>query len=104
MIGLIGAMQVEMEQLLSHLEGKEAHTIGSMTFYTGNLYGQDAVLAICGPGKINAALCAQAMILTFKPEWVMNEGGKETSKAHAHKAEKQEAAKAQPAAEPEKKA
>ena len=74
MIGLIGAMQVEMEQLLSQLTESKTHTIGTMKFYTGKLYNHDAVLAICGPGKINAALCAQAMILTFKPDWVMNLG------------------------------
>jgi len=74
MIGLIGAMHVEMEQLLHSLCDHKEHKIGSMTFHTGELYGHEAVLAICGPGKVNAALCAQAMILSFKPRWVMNLG------------------------------
>ncbi|MBQ8537605.1 MAG: 5'-methylthioadenosine/adenosylhomocysteine nucleosidase [Clostridia bacterium] len=74
MIGLIGAMQVEMEHLLLALEEHKEHKIGVMTLHTGQLYGHEAVLAICGPGKVNAALCAQAMILNFKPRWVMNLG------------------------------
>jgi hypothetical protein len=54
------------------------------------------------------ARAASEEVEDLKPEWVMGEGEKEAprenSKAHAHKAEKQEADKAQPAAEPEKKA
>lgn len=44
------------------------------TFISGKLFGKDAVLAVCGPGKVNAALCAQSMILTYHPEWVLNLG------------------------------
>jgi adenosylhomocysteine nucleosidase len=32
------------------------------------------VLAVCGPGKVNAALCAQSMIQHWKPDWVLNLG------------------------------
>lgn len=74
MIGLISAMQVEMEQLLLALNHRRVHQVGAMNFYTGKLYGQEAVLAVCGPGKVNAALCAQAMILRFQPKWVLNLG------------------------------
>ena len=44
------------------------------TFVSGRLFGTEAVLAVCGPGKINAALCAQSMILHYHPEWVLNLG------------------------------
>ena len=57
MIGLIGAMAVEVEALEKKLEGRRETTIGMDTFVSGKLFGQDAVLAVCGPGKVNAAVC-----------------------------------------------
>ena len=74
MIGLIGAMAVEVEALIARLEAPVETKIGLDTFVSGKLFGQDAVLAVCGPGKVNAALCAQSMILRFHPEWVLNLG------------------------------
>ena len=74
MIGLIGAMAIEVEALMDKLEGRREERIGMDTFVSGKLFGQEAVLAVCGPGKINAALCAQSMILRYQPEWVLNLG------------------------------
>ena len=74
MIGLIGAMAVEVEGLMSRMSDRVETRIGMDVFVSGKLFGSDAVLAVCGPGKINAALCAQSMILHYKPEWVLNLG------------------------------
>jgi len=65
MIGMIGAMAVEVEALEKKLEGRRETTIGMDTFVSGKLFGQDAVLAVCGPGKVNAAVCTQKMITAF---------------------------------------
>lgn len=74
MVGLIGAMAVEMEALMAQVQDKQETRIGMDTFVSGKLFGQDAVLAVCGPGKVNAALCAQSMILHYHPVWVLNLG------------------------------
>lgn len=74
MIGLIGAMAVEVEGLMARMADRVETKIGMDVFVSGKLFGKDAVLAVCGPGKVNAALCAQSMILHFKPEWVLNLG------------------------------
>jgi len=74
MIGLIGAMSVEVEALMAQMTDRAETKVGMDVFVSGKLYGKDAVLAVCGPGKINAALCAQSMILHFHPEWVLNLG------------------------------
>ncbi len=74
MIGLIGAMSVEVEALMARLDDRMEKKIGMDVFVSGRLFGQDAVLAVCGPGKINAALCTQSMILHYQPEWVLNLG------------------------------
>ena len=74
MVGLIGAMAVEVEALLSQLEGRQDRKIGMDVFSSGRLFRQEAVLAVCGPGKVNAALCAQSMIAAYHPDWVLNLG------------------------------
>ncbi len=74
MVGLIGAMSVEMEALMAKIEGRQEKRVGMDVFVNGRLFGQDAVLAVCGPGKVNAALCAQSMIANYRPEWILNLG------------------------------
>ena len=74
MLGLISAMRVEMELIAAALENSHTQRVGGVEFQTGTLWGQEAVLCVCGPGKVNAALCTQAMILHCHPEAVLNLG------------------------------
>ena len=74
MYGLIGAMSVEVEALMNQLTDRQEKKIGMDVFVSGRLFGKDAVLAVCGPGKVNAALCTQSMILHYQPEWILNLG------------------------------
>ncbi len=74
MYGLIGAMSLEVEALMAQLEDRCEKKVGMDVFVSGKLFGKDAVLAVCGPGKVNAALCAQSMILHYQPEWILNLG------------------------------
>ncbi len=74
MIGLIGAMNVEIEALEAKLSERRDTVIGMHRFASGLLFGREAVLSVCGPGKVNAALCAQAMILHFHPDCLLNLG------------------------------
>lgn len=45
-----------------------------MAFTQGVLSGVEVVVAQCSPGKVNAALCAQAMIDHYSPRLVLNLG------------------------------
>ncbi len=74
MLGLISAMKVEMELLAAALENGQTEQVGGVEFQTGSLWGHEVVLSVCGAGKVNAALCAQAMILQYHPDAVMNLG------------------------------
>ena len=74
MIGIIGAMEKEIGLLRKQMANMEEHKIGVIRFYQGMLWGREVCLALCGIGKIHAALCAQAMILHFKPECIINIG------------------------------
>ncbi len=73
-IGIIGAMDVEVNELVSRLENKESHLISGITFYTGDLLGKRVAIAKCGIGKVFAALCAEVMILKFAPKLLVNTG------------------------------
>ncbi len=74
MLGLISAMTVEMELLAAALENGSEQYVGGVRYLTGSLWGRDVVLSVCGPGKVNAALCTQAMILHYRPEAILNLG------------------------------
>ncbi|MCL2023507.1 MAG: 5'-methylthioadenosine/adenosylhomocysteine nucleosidase [Oscillospiraceae bacterium] len=73
-IGIIAAMDIELQLLRQDLEGEESQVITGKTYYTGSLCGQSVVMAVCGVGKVNAAVCAQTMILKFAPELLINTG------------------------------
>lgn len=74
MIGIIAAMNVEMESLRSYMENTQTEVISGVTFVRGTLEGREVVTAVCGIGKVFAALCAQTMILKYNPECIINTG------------------------------
>ncbi len=74
MIGIIAAMNVEMEALRAHMENPVRETVSGIAFVSGTLEGKEVVTAVCGIGKVFAALCAQTMILRYKPEMIINTG------------------------------
>lgn len=73
-IGIIGAMDVEVAELIESMENIKKEIISSITFYEGILQGKNVVVAKCGVGKVHAAVCAQTMILKFKPDAIINTG------------------------------
>ncbi|MBQ9388384.1 MAG: 5'-methylthioadenosine/adenosylhomocysteine nucleosidase [Lachnospiraceae bacterium] len=74
MIGIIGAMDVEIENLRSELAGANMREICGFTFYTGKMQGREVAVVKCGIGKVNAARCAQLLIDSFCPEVIINTG------------------------------
>ena len=73
-LGIIGAMEQEVETLLEQMENKHAFTKAGSTFYEGKLAGMDAVVVQCGIGKVNAALCVQILCDCFAVTHVVNTG------------------------------
>lgn len=74
MIGIIGAMHIEVETVKSLMENKVSETVSGMEFVSGTLFGRKIVVAVCGIGKVAAAMCAQTMILKYSPECIINTG------------------------------
>lgn len=73
-VAVIGAMPVEIEALLQIAQIEKTEEAASMVFHRGTLSGVPIVTAVCGAGKVNAALCAQVMIDRYAPRAVLNIG------------------------------
>ena len=56
MIGIIGAMDEEIQYLLEHMEDKQEVTVAHSRFIKGELEGKEIVLLKSGIGKVNAAM------------------------------------------------
>lgn len=73
-LGIIGAMQLEVETLLGVMENKTARERAGSVFYEGELEGLPVVIVQCGVGKVNAALCAQILCDCFDVTHLVNTG------------------------------
>lgn len=73
-IGIIGAMDVEVELLRERLLDQEVISALGMDFYEGRLGEKDVVVVKCGIGKVNAGVCAQALVDRFGVTHLINTG------------------------------
>ena len=73
-IGIIGAMELEVEALKEQMDVKNIVEKASMKFYEGTLRGKDVVIVQCGIGKVNAGICVQILANLFQVDAVINTG------------------------------
>lgn len=73
-IGIIGAMDCEVERLKDILRNKQEFQMGFMKVYTGEIHGHNIVLAKSGVGKVAAGICTQYLIDNYHPECIINTG------------------------------
>lgn len=73
-IGIIVAMEKELQLLLPVLSGLRETVIDGVSFHLGDAGAHSVVVMKSGIGKVNAALSAAAMIRQFAPELVINTG------------------------------
>ena len=73
-LGIIGAMQVEVDLLLKAMDRKYGKTIAGSVFYEGMLEGLPVVVVQCGVGKVNAAICAQILCDCYHVTHLVNTG------------------------------
>lgn len=74
MIGIIGAMDEEVSQIVEAMELLETVEKASMTFRRGTLNGKEVVIVRSGIGKVNAAVCTQILADLFQVDCVINTG------------------------------
>lgn len=73
-IGIIGAMAVEIALLKECMKDAKIVSVAGMDFISGCLQGVDTVVVQCGVGKVNAAMCSQALCDRFGVTHVVNTG------------------------------
>ena len=73
-IGIICAMDEEIEYIYKNSEIVSAKNVVGQDFYIGKFKGAKVVMVRCGIGKVNAAICAQAMIDMFGVDCIVNVG------------------------------
>ena len=73
-IGIIVAMDKELQLLLPLIENPENIEADGYTFTTGRIGRHSVCATKCGIGKVNAALGARALIELFAPELIINTG------------------------------
>jgi len=74
MLGIIGAMDEEIQLLQGQMTNKKASVHAGVTVVTGKFKGVEIVLAQSGIGKINATICTQMMIDLFRPRAMIFSG------------------------------
>ncbi|MCM1285437.1 MAG: 5'-methylthioadenosine/adenosylhomocysteine nucleosidase [Acetobacter sp.] len=74
MLGIIGAMDVEVDTLKSKVTGKTSTTVAGIEFVCGFIEEVMVCVAQCSPGKVNASLCTQIMIDCFDADKIINVG------------------------------
>ena len=74
MVGIIGAMEVEVSKLKEMLQDTETKNKAGMTFVSGNLNGRPVVVVRSGIGKVNASICTQILADEYKVNYIINTG------------------------------
>ena len=74
MIGIICAMALEANAITDTIENKKIKNISGVDFVSGTIGWRETVVAVCGVGKVFAAICAEAMILEYHPDVIINSG------------------------------
>lgn len=74
MIGIIGAMKMEVEGFVTAMTDKTEETSMGLHFTRGKLSGIEAVVVQCSPGKVNAAFCTGVLLERYHPGLVISTG------------------------------
>ena len=73
-IGIIGAMDIEVEYLKQQLDSAESELLYGREYCSGTICGVPVVVAMCGDGKVNAAMCATMLVEHFGVTHLINTG------------------------------
>lgn len=74
MIGIIGAMSIEIDEIVNKLTEKNEYLYKTYNFVSGKLCGKDVVVCKCGIGKVNASTATMLMKVKYDVDVVINIG------------------------------
>lgn len=73
-IGIIAAMNEEMQEIKNIMKNIEEKNIFNLKIFLGIIEDKECVLVECGIGKVNAARTTQILIDNFEIEFIINIG------------------------------
>ena len=73
-LGIIAAMTIEAELIVASMNDPIKEKCGGIEYTLGKIGDTDVICAVCGVGKVFAAMCAQAMIVRYSPDCIVNTG------------------------------
>lgn len=73
-VGVIGAMEEEVEMLREKMDLLERTVIAGSEFHLGKLEGVEVILSKSGIGKVNAAISTTLMNQLYHPDYIINTG------------------------------
>lgn len=74
MIGIICAIEEEVEAMISHMQNKEKKVLHTIAVYEGKIAGKDVVVAFSGVGKVYAAMTTTLLATNYDLSCVINVG------------------------------
>ena len=74
MIGIIGAMEQEVSQIVEAMTDVTVSEIAGMRFNKGQFCGKNVIVVKSGIGKVNAAICAEILVACFNVNKIINTG------------------------------
>lgn len=74
MLGIIGAMEIEVQALYERMTDVEIQTVAGMEFHKGVLEGLEVVAVRSGIGKVNAGICSQILVDRYQVNAIVNTG------------------------------
>lgn len=73
-IGIIGAMDLEIELLINKFGTNRKEIVAGFSYYIGSINNKKVVLTCCGIGKVNAAACTQILVDRYGVDCIINTG------------------------------
>ena len=74
MFAIICAMKEEINEIILLMEDVKYENVNHIKIATGKLNNIDCAIALCGVGKVNAAICTQTLIMKYRPDFILNVG------------------------------
>lgn len=73
-IGIIGAMEIEINLLREALQERKDQTMHGFTFHEGKIGNHDVVVLLSGIGKVSASVATALLIKEYQPDFIINTG------------------------------
>lgn len=73
-IGIIGAMEIEVNLLREALQERKDQTMHGFTFHEGKIGNHEVVILLSGIGKVSASVATALLIKEYQPDLIINTG------------------------------